>query len=303
MSLTERELRAELERALGRRVGDLTRRPSAYRTSHELADVDVRLNGTNALELVLKEVGGEPPPPKPPFLHDPLRELDVYRSLLAGTDLGTARLVAGGTAGDGSGSWLLLERVQGFELYQVGELETWERVAAWLARAHETLAGSAGAPRLIRYDTGFYRLWLARARERSGGLDAIAARYDDVVAELARLPVTVLHGELYPSNVLVCGERISPVDWEMAAAGPGLVDLAALTVGRWDDEARGRIARAYHGACARPLPLPEFMSALERCRLHVSLQWLGWADGWTPPQEHAHDWLGEARRAAERLGL
>jgi hypothetical protein len=30
---------------------------------------------------------------------------------------------------------------------------------------------------------------------------------------------------------------------------------------------------------------------------------MSWADGWSPPAEHAQDWLGEAARAAGRLGL
>ena len=42
---------------------------------------------------------------------------------------------------------------------------------------------------------------------------------------LVRLPRTLIHGELYPSNVIVGRghhrERVCPVDWEMAALGPG----------------------------------------------------------------------------------
>jgi len=36
---------------------------------------------------------------------------------------------------------------------------------------------------------------------------------------------------------------------------------------------------------------------------HLALQWLGWSADWTPPPEHARDWLVEALAAAERLGL
>ena len=35
----------------------------------------------------------------------------------------------------------------------------------------------------------------------------------------------------------------------------------------------------------------------------LAVQRLGWSDSWSPPEEHAHDWLAEALRAAERLGL
>jgi hypothetical protein len=30
---------------------------------------------------------------------------------------------------------------------------------------------------------------------------------------------------------------------------------------------------------------------------------LGWASRWSPPPEHAQDWLGEALGLAEKLGL
>src|SRR5437763_1558264 len=59
--------------------------------------------------------------------------------------------------------WLFLERVAGVELYQVGELSTWQRAACWLAGLHTQLAvesdGFAPAARLLTYDDDFYRQW------------------------------------------------------------------------------------------------------------------------------------------------
>ena len=46
-----------------------------------------------------------------------------------------------------------------------------------------------------------------------------------------------------------------------------------------------------------------FMTDLEFCRLHQAVQWLGWSPSWTPPPEHAQNWLKEALRCAERLEL
>ena len=188
---------------------------------------------------------------------------------------------------------LLLERVEGLALWQIGELEVWRDVARWLARMHARLADRADEPHLLRLDGDYFRLWLRRAQAFSHGLERIAARYDEVVERLLALPVTVVHGEFYPSNILVAGPRICPVDWEMAGAGPGLLDLAALTSG-WPAEERAAIVAAYGDVPA---------DALECCRLHLAVQWLGWSPGWSPPPEHAHDWLREAGEAAEALGL
>jgi thiamine kinase-like enzyme len=144
------------------------------------------------------------------------------------------------------------------------------------------------------------------------GMERLSRNYDRVVQHLTALPTTFIHGEFYASNVLVqeiAGEelRVCPVDWEMAAVGPGLIDLAALTSGGWTAEEKTALALTYHAAL-RPRdersPEPEaFLVALDYCRLHLAVQWLGWASGWSPPPEHAQDWLGEALGLAGKLGL
>jgi aminoglycoside phosphotransferase (APT) family kinase protein len=121
------------------------------------------------------------------------------------------------------------------------------------------------------------------------------------------LPQTLVHGEFYGSNVLIAsttnGLRICPVDWELAARGPALLDLASLTVGRWSDDERDRLTQVYldESACARSRA--EALQDLECCRLHVAVQWLGWTEGWTPPPEHENNWLAEAVRAARQIGI
>ena len=128
---------------------------------------------------------------------------------------------------------------------------------------------------------------------------------------LASLPPTFLHGEFYASNVIVpeqAGEqRVCPIDWELAAVGPALLDLAALVTGGWAQEQRDAIAGAYWDALTAPDLVAgsqqEFREALDCALLHLCVQWLGWAEGWTPPAEHRHDWLGEGIALAERLGL
>jgi aminoglycoside phosphotransferase (APT) family kinase protein len=213
--------------------------------------------------------------------------------------------------------------VPGVELWQVGELSVWEEVAGWLGGLHARFAGRIdelrGAnPYLLEHSVSWYRSWCERASAalarsddpRAPTLHAALDRYDEAIAPLAALPRTFVHGELYPSNILVVrGDghpRVCPVDWEMAATGPGLIDLAAL-VGGWDPPERERLVAAYlsglpQGDAARPEP--ETLSAdLARCRLHLALQWLGWSSDWRPPPEHAHDWIGEASVLVQELEL
>jgi thiamine kinase-like enzyme len=327
------ELREALERllpdALGkpRRVIEVRRRPSGYRTSFGLEEVEVMFDEGEPLDLVLKDLAWHTldaagRTAKPEFLYDPLREIGVYRLLLAPAGLGTPRYYGSVVDAERNRYWLVVERVAGVELYQVGELERWERAARWLARMHSQFAAQverhAGDAHLVRHDRAYYRRWVERARQYAGqeerhrgdrpGIEWLVTRYDGVVERLVALPVTVIHGEFYASNVLVGdGGRVAPVDWEVAAAGPGLVDLAALTTG-WDVPERGALERAYEDelrASGAPQVLPaDPGEALNLCRLHLAVQWAGWAPpGWSPPAEHRRDWLGEALRLAEELRL
>jgi hypothetical protein len=81
--------------------------------------------------------------------------------------------------------------------------------------------------------------------------------------------------------------------------------VASLTAGSWTLEERNRMALAYRDAlpAARRPDRERFLADLDCCRLHVALQWLGWSRAWSPPPHHRHDWMWEARTAAERLRL
>lgn len=297
-------MRETLEEIFGP-VRELEHRPYAYRTSFPLEEVRVLLEDGREVSVIVKSLARDGLDEharlaKPEFLHDPLRELIVYTEILAGPDLGTACCYGSVAPPEADRYLLFLEKVDGVELWQIGGLETWEAAARWAARLHAEVK-PAFSSHLIRYDADFLRSWIDRAVEFAGGteLRRISARYDTVVERLAALPPVFVHGELYASNVLVGpGLRICPVDWEMAGIGPGVVDLAAL-VSAWGDEEAGRLVRAYGDA----LPGTFEPADLDCARLHLAVQWLGWSRDWTPPLEHATDWLAEAVAAADRLAL
>jgi hypothetical protein len=327
------ELRARLQDVLSRHFGRpcgvvrFQRAPSLYRASFCLEELAVVLDDGTTLAILFKDLGrralaDEARRVKPVFLYDPLREIETYQQILSAGPPGTALCYGAVVDPAAERYWLFLEKVAGRELYQVGELAAWEQVAGWLAVLHTRLAGQAErlarVAHLVVYDPAFYRLWPGRAlaflAPTSGarrGLEHLASRYDRVVERLRALPATVLHGELYAANVLVQetgGQlRVCPVDWEMAAHGPGLIDLAALTAGKWTDAKRAALVQAYYAALASAgagwADERAFLEALDYCRLHLAVQWLGWAPDWVPPPAQAQDWLGEALRLAEQLGL
>ncbi len=156
--------------------------------------------------------------------------------------------------------------------------------------------GSHGPAALIRYDRAFFELWPGRA-----GVDLPG--YEAVVDRLAGIPTTLVHGELYASNVLIAGDRVSVVDWELAGIGPGVLDLAALTSGLPEAATPPRWPRRTRLALERPPDPRELAFDLDCARLHLAVQWLGWSPDWTPPPEHTRDWRAELPRLAERVGL
>jgi aminoglycoside phosphotransferase (APT) family kinase protein len=322
---SDREL-IELLREHGEVVG-LSRRRYRYATSAPLEELHVRMAGGEDMALIFKDLSrdrmlGDARATKPAFLHQPGREIECYRRILGPADI-CPRCLSAVADADRSRHWLLIEKVPGVELWQIGELPVWEEVARWLGRFHARFAGRldelrAANPYLLEHSESWFRSWAERAREaltrstdrRARALLHALERYDEVIASLAAMPRTFAHGEFYPSNVLVVrGEpspRVCPVDWEMAAIGLGAIDLAAL-VGGWGPGQRRPLAEAYLGglgADGNPTPEAEaFAVDLARSRLHLALQWLGWSAEWRPPREHAYDWMGEALLLTRELGL
>jgi hypothetical protein len=308
------------------------RHVSNYSSSYLLEELDVHVTGRGELKLMFKDLSRralliDASRNKPAFCDDSLREIEVYRKVLQRQHLGTATFFGAVVDEDAGRFWLFLERLAPVHLWQMGEFEVWNRVAVWLARAHLALTnpgewGGKISTRLIQHDEVFYNRWIQRAQEfvRQGdkstdradtrAIDRVAESYGWVVQRLLMIPRTIIHGEFYPSNVLLENPetdalRVCAVDWEMAAYGPGLIDLAALISGSWTPEQRETMARNYYSALTDEVrdkwAFETFQIDLLCCRLHQAIQFLGWSRDWTAPPEHAHDWLDEAVTLADQL--
>jgi aminoglycoside phosphotransferase len=272
----------------------LRRRPFEYRSCAPIVELEV-----DGRTLLLKDLSpgaltARAKAAKLDGLYDPQREIDVYRSLLAQADLGTAELVTAVADPVRGRYWLVIEKVPGLELYQL-ELDRWPVVMHWLARCHDVFRGVEATDRLVRYDRAFFEVWPARAQIELPG-------YEAVVERLAVLSKTLVHGDFYPSNVLLANRRVCAVDWELAGVGPGVLDVAALTAGLAEDIADA-LADEYRCALPDPPDATRFEGDLACARLHLALQWLGWSAEWQPPPEHAHDWRAELPRLAEQAGV
>jgi Phosphotransferase enzyme family len=325
------ELRGCLERALSEAGGStvavtaLTRRPFAYETSFAIDELDVRLGDGSELRLLAKDVGEAglsalAADVKPPFLAEPAREIAVYRDLLGPAELSTPRY-RGATIDAATGRWwLFVERVDGEVLADVGDLAVWQRAADWAGRLGASL--DAGRPPsterlLVHRDARWHSRWIdaaiavadreATARDAAALARLLRRNRQGLEERLDALPRTFVHGELYPSNVVVADSggavRIAPVDWELAGTGPYALDLAALTSG-WGGDERVSMCRAFQRALAEKgegIGFAELLEAVSLCGLALALQWIGWAPGWWAPAPHRHDWVAEALELLDEL--
>jgi thiamine kinase-like enzyme len=336
-TIASSDLKAALETSLSRasslhgRIARIDRVPSPYQSSFPIEELTVLFDDGRSLELILKNLSLNSLTPelkraKPTFLYDPEREIKVYSELLAEAGLGTAKWHAHVLNPERDRFWILLERVAGQDLSTVGDFDVWKQAARWLAALHANVVIQTKVQQdktyLVEFDRTYYLRWIERALSYHAGrqpsdkfqqLQFVAEQYATLVDELLQIPTTVIHGEFYAPNVLVHrsgGEesthvRICPVDWERAALAPAMIDIAALSSGKWDLDQRRELTTVYYESLSKRGVDVSDPSSYERnvelCRLHLAVQWLGWSQEWNPPPTQAQDWLAEALNAVRVL--
>jgi aminoglycoside phosphotransferase (APT) family kinase protein len=244
------------------------------------------------------------------------REELVYRRLLAGQRFGAPALYASTCEGADERCWLFLEDV-GDESLCSADMEVWTDAVRWLARMHGTYQGREEELRaldcLAEHDAAYYYMLARNARrhiELAGDRRALArfddlmARFDSVVAYLVRQPRTLVHGDIFPCNLIVQpGPRIRPIDWEEAAVGLAAWDLTRLLDG-WGRD-RPAFVAAYSAEFARhshvPLDRRAFRLTLAHCEILNALMHLGWHAEDCHDPSFVHGLLREIAAARRRL--
>jgi hypothetical protein len=208
-------------------------------------------------------------------------------------------------------TWLVLEHLdRALRVNLSPDPQAIVSAAGWVGRFHA--AGERGTARepahLREYDADYYRGWAYRTLEfarRTGHatpwLRELCEHADGFIGPLLEAPVSVIHGELYPENLLCHEGRIIPIDWETAAVAAGEIDLASL-IEAWPTD----VARACEQEYQRsrwPLVIPQdFRRTLDAARVYWSLRWLGDRPEWLLDQ-HGRRYFRPLRAAGERLGL
>lgn len=193
---------------------------------------------------------------------------------------------------DPSKNFLLIQYLNGATTADVlhslvEQTATLADAARWIGGFHSAVAGglTMASPQLARFSSAYYWYWAdktADAAQRFGFTDSwLNDAYHGYRAavELLGSDATLIHGDFYVDNVLSWQEGVHPIDWALAAIGPGELDLAMLT-NYWPEPMQTICERAY--AEARwPGGAPErFNRTLAAARLYLAFRLLWKGSGW-----------------------
>jgi hypothetical protein len=272
-------------------VAHLERKRSQYSSFYASDIITVRLESGEEFKVFLKDFGSFHHP-KDTMKERREREVVVYRDLLDGAGLNTARYY-GSVWDEAEGRyWLLLEFVEGVPVRHL-DFEAWLPAVAWLGRmyghfvARPELWGNCDV--LARHDASFFETTAEQAMrsvtefsaDLGRRLDPIVRRYHKAVAVMTGQPRTLVHGTYRPAQIITDDpghpKRICPVDWEKAAVGASLYDLTFIVDG-FDPERLHRLFEAYRAEarrCGVRVGDDAEMKLVVDCfRLHRVMNWL-----------------------------
>lgn len=305
-AVSDEELRAVLRAGLGAGCGrvaitGLSRRPLGSATSYPAEAIELRTDPGGDMRLFLKDMSSSRIP-KEGLEDRRRREVTVYRDLLSRLEAGTPRY-HGAIHSESEGRLcLLLEYVEGATLETL-DFDHWVLAARWLGRFHGMLDGQEPGPDLARalelHGHGYFRSTADRAmaavRQVSPALAVELARplrdYEGHISLMTAQPYTLVHGSFRPFNILVdtgvVPPRICPVDWELAAWGSRLYDMAFLADGCGAPDLDTYWTAYGEGAAVYGMEVPaldDVWGAFDSFYLHKLLKSLSGCASWPSPE-------------------
>jgi aminoglycoside phosphotransferase (APT) family kinase protein len=302
----------------GASIADLRSAPSPSATSYAAQVVTARLSDGATLRMFLKDFGASR------LFKDEAgdrraRELHVYRDLLRDAELDTPAYYGAVWGEEHERFWMVVEFVDGVPVADC-EFDSWPAASAWLARMQGLYARDPGrferSRLLIRHDADLFASRAERALSSARRISARAARrlrgilsgYDDLVALMADQPSTFVHGSYRPENVLIDEPsrpaRICVVDWELAAIGSPLYDLARLCDG-YRGARLDRLLDSYgREAAAHGVPVPNrerTVEVLDCFSLQRVVNAIGHALEKGRTRRQVSGWLGYGETVRARL--
>lgn len=292
------------------RITVLTRESNVYESTSPCEIVTCRLPGGQILKLLCKYSSEQD---DDSFGHRGgiAYEGEVYRRILMSSQLSIPVFYGTYREETNRRTWLVTEYLHdGCRITISPEPDALFLAVRWIGKLHsehEVDDHGEKAAFLRVYDTDYYRGWLVRAirntkylQKRFPWLGSLNRRFEECIVLLTDLTQTVIHGEFYPSNILIRNRSIYPVDWESAAIGPGEIDLAAVTEG-WSENIAQECRRVYRSVRWPDATAHDFDQRMDAAGIYLCLRWLG--DTGATTDESSRWYLEQLYTACIRLGL
>jgi hypothetical protein len=224
-----------------------------------------------------------------------------------------------------------MQALPGASLEDIPDATTWEAAAARYGRLQAACVLRVADLRSLGCQTrtlgaladGIAALASDPAPLRSGASDGLtdveASRFRSMAGSLRErcaalaaldVPLTIEHGDLWPSNFLVAGDAIALIDWEDVAIGHPFVSLAPFLAGLEMSQPAlhsralvARIERAYFTGFAEAATSASLRKALQ---LATPLAFVDLAlryRGQRPSVVRLHPWMSDLVPEAVRLAL
>jgi aminoglycoside phosphotransferase (APT) family kinase protein len=222
------------------------------------------------------------------------QELKVYQSILSKLHLGTPDFYAVRWEPEQGLFWLFIEDAGSSRLRDSRNLARWVSAIQWAARFHVTTRNLPEDQ--LSFLPRFTRDRYVQCAERVRGIlpdlasrdreivEQSLHRFESIIEKLEGLPQSIIHGQYFGRNIMLRhgdpDRLIAVIDWETAAVGPSAYDLVSLTAGKWTDEQRRTLRRAYFEEYQTNLNLAldweSFNASLHDVELYQAMEWLGW---------------------------
>jgi thiamine kinase-like enzyme len=318
IKIDEARLRITIEevfqKALGRSVvvSTLNHEPSSFATLFPADILHIGLQSGKKVSLFLKHLGSEES--DHPDKRYPDREVRIYEELLRNDDLPVVRYYGSRRNETTKRCEVFLEYIDDWNL-KYHNLEHWFTAARRLANLQAHFANQAerllDCEFLLRLDAVYLHEWAERALsvlanlsvELAKKLEYVVNNYDQIVKILTRQPLTLVHNDPSPKNVIADRSsrpaRICFIDWEMAGVGCGLLDLVHLKYGL-DPVNDNKMCKAYcaelSGTGLIPSSEQDLRKLLAAAELHKTLYRLAHSVIWDIPIKMVAQWVIEAEQ-------
>ena len=208
-------------------------------------------------------------------------EAKIYREILSKINLPVAEYF-GLIHLENNNLCLVIEFLENAELlFRSLEENQLEKSIKWIAEFHSAFQDNYPSD-IPKYTSEYYLIWPDKVEKIVSGLDGrypwiknITGFFNRNINILTNAPLTLIHGEYYPNNILIHQGQIKPIDWESVAIAPGEIDLASSIDGHDEITKNNAIETYIKTRKLNSQEINQLNNVLLMAQLYFHFRWIG----------------------------